>query len=81
MVVEFARVGAGGGRYWMEESIGKRINVERCEDAIATNASVVATACPYCLNMFEDAIKTKGMEEKLVARDIAELVVKSVEGK
>src|SRR3990170_7199848 len=73
--------GAGGGRYWMEESIGKRINVERCEDAIATNASVVATACPYCLNMFEDAIKTKGMEEKLVARDIAELVVKSVEGK
>ncbi|MDO8473147.1 MAG: heterodisulfide reductase-related iron-sulfur binding cluster [Dehalococcoidia bacterium] len=73
--------GAGGGRYWMEETVGKRINVERCEDAIATNANVVATACPYCLNMYEDAIKTKGMEEKLFARDIAEIVAKSIEGK
>jgi Fe-S oxidoreductase len=73
--------GAGGGRYWMEETKGKRINVERCEDAIATNASVVATACPYCLNMFEDSIKTKGVEEKMAARDIAELVAKSLEVK
>ncbi len=73
--------GAGGGRYWMEEPEGKRINVERCEDAMETRASVVATACPYCLNMFEDAIKTKGMEEKLFARDIAELLSKSAEAK
>ncbi|MEW6034198.1 MAG: (Fe-S)-binding protein [Chloroflexota bacterium] len=73
--------GAGGGRYWMEERIGKRINVERTEEAMATRANLVAVACPYCLSMFEDAIKTKEMEEKLFARDIAELVAKSLEGK
>jgi Fe-S oxidoreductase len=66
--------GGGGGRYWMEERIGKRISEERLEDVINTKADIVASACPYCLQMFEDAIKAKGVEESLKAQDIAELV-------
>ena len=66
--------GGGGGRYWMEERIGKRISEERLEDAINLKADVLASACPYCLQMFEDAIKAKGVEESLKARDIAELI-------
>jgi Fe-S oxidoreductase/nitrate reductase gamma subunit len=66
--------GGGGGRYWMEERIGKRISEERIEDVIETKADVVATACPYCLQMFEDAIKAKAVEESLRAADIAELL-------
>ncbi len=70
--------GGGGGRFWMEERIGKRISEERIEEAIGTGADLVATACPYCLQMFEDAIKAKGAEEKFRARDIAELVAEAL---
>jgi Fe-S oxidoreductase len=70
--------GAGGGRFWMEERIGKRISEERAEEAIGTGAEMVATACPYCLQMFEDAIKAKGAEDKFKARDIAELVAEAL---
>jgi len=66
--------GAGGGRYWMEERIGKRISEERIEHVIETKAGIVASACPYCLQMFEDAIKAKAVEESLKALDIAELL-------
>jgi Fe-S oxidoreductase/nitrate reductase gamma subunit len=66
--------GAGGGRYWMEERIGKRISEERIEQVIETKADIVATACPYCLQMFEDAIKAKAVEESLKALDVAELL-------
>jgi len=71
--------GGGGGRYWMEERIGKRISEERLEDAINLKAEVLASACPYCLQMFEDAIKAKGVEESLRARDIAELIAAKLE--
>ena len=67
--------GAGGGRYWMEERIGKRISEVRIEEVMETGAATVATACPYCLQMFEDAIKAKEAEESLKALDIAELLV------
>jgi Fe-S oxidoreductase len=66
--------GGGGGRYWMEEKVGKRISEMRIEQVIETGADIVATACPYCLQMFEDAIKAKAAEESLVSRDIAELL-------
>jgi len=66
--------GGGGGRYWMEERIGKRISEMRIEHVMETGADIVATACPYCLQMFEDAIKAKEAEESLKALDIAELV-------
>jgi len=66
--------GAGGGRYWMEERIGKRISEERIEQVIQTKADIVTTACPYCLQMFEDAIKAKEVEESLKVLDVAELL-------
>jgi Fe-S oxidoreductase len=70
--------GGGGGRMWLEESIGQRINEIRLEQAIETNAETVATACPFCLQMFEDAIKARGVEGSLKAMDIAELLDRSV---
>ncbi len=73
--------GAGGGRFWMEEKIGKRISEVRIEQVMETGADIVATACPYCVQMFTDAIKAKGAEETLIARDIAELVAESLEAK
>lgn len=66
--------GAGGGRMWMEEHIGKRINVVRTEQAIETNAKTVATACPFCMTMISDGVKTKDMTDKLKVMDIAELL-------
>ena len=69
--------GGGGGRMWLEERIGRRINEVRTEQVIETEAQIVATACPYCLQMFEDGIKAKGAEESLKVMDIAELVAES----
>ena len=58
----------------MEERIGERISEMRVGQVVETGADVVATACPYCLQMFEDAIKAKEVEESLRVLDIAELV-------
>jgi Fe-S oxidoreductase len=67
--------GAGGGHLWLEEQkVGERINVMRTEHAMATGAGIVATACPYCLQMFQDGIKSKAAEETLKVMDIAELL-------
>ncbi len=71
--------GGGGGRFWMEERIGKRISEIRIEQVMETGVNVVASACPYCLQMFEDAIKAKEAAETLKAQDIAELVAASLE--
>ena len=64
--------GAGGGRMFMEETIGERINSVRANDAIATGAELVSTACPFCLTMFSDGLRDNGSNTK--AMDIAELV-------
>ncbi|HEX9916387.1 MAG TPA: heterodisulfide reductase-related iron-sulfur binding cluster [candidate division Zixibacteria bacterium] len=66
--------GAGGGRMWMEENLGKRINQMRIEQLNSTGSEVISTACPYCLTMLEDGVKEKTLEEKLCVKDIAELV-------
>ena len=66
--------GGGGGRMWLEENIGERISEMRVERVIETEAGVVATACPFCLQMFEDAVKVKGEEERLKVKDIAEIL-------
>jgi Fe-S oxidoreductase len=65
--------GAGGARMWMEEH-GDRINNARTDMAIATGADRIAVGCPFCLTMMSDGIKDRNMEEKMAARDIAELV-------
>ena len=71
--------GAGGGRMWLEELIGKRINVERTEQALATGATLVLTACPYCLTMIDDGTKTKNVDETVKTKDIAEVLWESVQ--
>lgn len=71
--------GAGGGRMWMEETIGKRINLERSEEIVRRQVSNVAVGCPFCLTMIEDGMKELGREETLKTLDIAELVEKSME--
>lgn len=70
--------GAGGGRMWMEEKIGTRINQMRTEQAAQTKARYVGTACPYCLTMMGDGIKEKGLEDSLAVFDLSELVEQSM---
>jgi Fe-S oxidoreductase/nitrate reductase gamma subunit len=70
--------GAGGGRMWMEEKIGTRINQIRTEQAVQTKAESVGTACPYCLTMLGDGIKEKGLEESMTSFDLSELVEKAM---
>ena len=71
--------GAGGGHLWLEEQkVGERINVMRTDQAIEAGAQTLATACPYCLQMFQDGIKTQGAEETLKVMDIAEILVASI---
>jgi len=66
--------GGGGGCMWLEESIGRRISELRIEGVIETKAQIVVTACPFCLQMLDDAIKAKAVDESLKVMDIAELV-------
>ncbi len=65
--------GAGGGRMWMEDTIGTGVNIERSREALATGADTVATACPFCMTMISDGVKAEGREEVKV-KDIAEII-------
>lgn len=71
--------GAGGGRMWLEETIGRRINVVRAEQARATGAEVIATACPYCAVMMADGLAALEPGPTPQARDIAELVAEALD--
>ncbi|HEY7269995.1 MAG TPA: (Fe-S)-binding protein, partial [Dehalococcoidia bacterium] len=75
--------GAGGGHMFVDESQGKRINVERAEEAQGTGAGIVASNCPFCIQMFEDGVKTAEPDENRRARpmDLAELLELTVLGK
>ncbi len=70
--------GGGGGRMWLEENIGTRINQARIEQADELNPDSMVSACPYCLTMFSDGIEETGKEESLKALDIAEVIEKSL---
>jgi Fe-S oxidoreductase len=66
--------GAGGGRMWIDETIGKRINVLRVEQALAESPGTIVTACPYCAVMMADGLGAVGKDGEVEARDVAELV-------
>ncbi len=70
--------GGGGGHMWMEEPPEKRLNTRRTQEVIDAKANCVATACPYCLSMFEDGIKAKQVEETVKAMDLSELIIQSM---
>jgi len=74
--------GAGGARMWMEERIGKRINTERIEEALALEPDTISTACPYCLVMLGDAVAAKKAggqaKDTLEVVDVAQLLARSV---
>jgi len=66
--------GAGGGRMWVEEKIGKHINIERVEEALKKDPDIICACCPYCITMFEDGLKDKKTGEKVKVMDLAEMV-------
>jgi Fe-S oxidoreductase len=74
--------GAGGARMWMEETVGKRINIERIEEALAEDPDIVSTGCPYCMIMLDDAVKDKVQKkeasENVQVLDVAQILARSV---
>jgi Fe-S oxidoreductase len=70
--------GAGGGRMFMEETVGKRVNIERTEEALGTGADTIASACPFCMTMLTDGVKEKDESGEVQVKDIAEIVYESM---
>ncbi len=66
--------GAGGGRMWLEEQTGQKVNIERTREAVATGADVVATGCPFCYVMMDDGVKELGVDESVEVKDLAMLL-------
>lgn len=66
--------GAGGGRMWMEETGGKRINHERVEEALRQDPKTICVCCPYCMTMFEDGVKDNKAEDRVQVLELAEIV-------
>ncbi|HTZ10112.1 MAG TPA: (Fe-S)-binding protein, partial [Acidimicrobiales bacterium] len=71
--------GAGGARMWMEERLGKRVNLERTDEALTTGADVVSTACPYCLIMLDDAVRARSREDDVKVLDLSQVVEASLQ--
>ena len=69
--------GAGGGRMWLEETTGTRINQNRAEEIATSGAKSVGVGCPFCMTMISDGLKSKGRED-IAVRDIAEMVAESL---
>lgn len=70
--------GGGGGGAWAEHPPEQRFAVLRVREALDTGAQVIATACPYCTLMLEDAVKVLGVEDRIAVQDVAELLAHSV---
>lgn len=69
--------GAGGGRMWLEETTGTRINQNRTDEIIETKAKTVCVACPFCMTMMSDGLKSKGRED-IAVKDVAEVVAEAL---
>ena len=76
--------GAGGARMWMEEKIGKRINVERTDEALSLDPDIISTACPFCITMLSDAVTAKQQSgearEDVQVLDVSQILVRSLKG-
>ena len=70
--------GAGGGRMWMEEKVGKLINVARVEEALEKKPETICVCCPYCMTMFDDGLKDKEAADKVQVLDLAEIVSRAL---
>jgi Fe-S oxidoreductase len=70
--------GAGGGRMWMEEALGKRINVTRTEEALKEDPGTICVCCPYCMTMFEDGLKDLNAEDRVQVLDMAEIIARAL---
>jgi len=73
--------GAGGGRMWMEEKIGTRVNHNRTDEILESGAEVVATACPFCTIMLRDGVQDRNAGERVQVLNVSELVAKSMKRK
>ena len=70
--------GAGGGRMWMEETLGKRINRERAQHATAVDANLIATACPFCMTMMLEGTSSQNLA--IDVADVAQMVAATLDG-
>lgn len=70
--------GAGGGRMWLEEQSGSRINLERVKEAMAQQPDTLCVSCPYCMTMMEDGLKDLGLGDKVRVKDIAEVTAEAL---
>ncbi len=70
--------GAGGSQMWMEERVGKKVNIDRAEEAVATGADEVAVACPFCFVMLDDGVREIGEEESVEVKDISMILSDAV---
>jgi Fe-S oxidoreductase len=74
--------GAGGARMWMEEKIGKRINIERTEEALELDPDVISTACPFCITLLSDAVTSKKQAgeapEHVEVLDVSQILLRSM---
>jgi Fe-S oxidoreductase len=70
--------GAGGGRFWMEEQTGKKISLERAEEAVATGADEIAVACPFCYVMLDDGVKELGVDDRVQVKEISVILAERI---
>jgi len=73
--------GAGGGRMWMEEKIGSRVNHNRVDEVLASGVDTVATACPFCTIMLTDGVNDRNAADKVQVLNVSELVARSMKRK
>ncbi|MCK7524464.1 MAG: (Fe-S)-binding protein [Ignavibacteriales bacterium] len=70
--------GAGGGRMFLEDEEGGRINEERTKEALSTKADTIASACPFCMTMMTDGVKHFEKTEEVAVKDIAEIILENI---
>jgi Fe-S oxidoreductase len=70
--------GAGGGRMWMDEDVGKGVYLDRTQEALRLEPSVISVACPYCMTMFEDGLRDENVMGTVQVRDVAEIVAETL---